>query len=141
MRYTYKEEDQELIERLKSYKLNKVDEKLIISNFLRNNNTTSLSCLLDKNEDDKDQEKFRKKYMNTIVSIIFFTITLFIIGIYSYYFLNNGLTDAFVTSEKIIFALLALLFHIVLLTIFILIFNIDIILKRNILNKLRNNLQ
>lgn len=141
MRYTYKEEDQELIERLKSYKLNKVDEKLIISNFLRNNNTTSLSCLLDKNEDDKDQEKFRKKYMNTIVSIIFFTITLFIIGIYSYYFLNNGLTDGFVTSEKIIFALLALLFHIVLLTIFILIFNIDIILKRNILNKLRNNLQ
>ena len=34
MKYIYKEDDRELIDKLKSYKLNKIDEKLIINNFL-----------------------------------------------------------------------------------------------------------
>jgi len=140
MRYIYEEKNQELIDKLKTYKLNKVDEKLIISNFLRINDTTSLKCLLDRKEDDKEQEQFRKKYLNSIITILFLIISLFIIGIYSYMFLNNGLADGLDTKEKIIFTLLALLFHVVLLTIFILTFNIDIIMKKNILNKLRNNL-
>lgn len=141
MKYIYREENQELIDKLKTYKLNKMDEKLIISNFLKTNNITSLKCLLEIKDDDKEQEKLRKKYINSIILIIFFVISLIFIGIYSYIFLNNGLVDGLNTKEKIIFALLALLFHIILLTIFILTFNIDIILKKNILNKLRNNLQ
>ncbi len=140
MKYIYKEENQELIDRLKTYKLNKLDEKLIISNFLRTNNISSLKCLLDKKEDDKEQENFRKKFIQSIILIVFFIITLLVIGIYSYLFLKNGLADGLDASQKIIFALLALLFHVVLLTIFILTFNIDIIIKKNILNKLRNNL-
>lgn len=140
MKYIYEEKNQELIDKLKNYKLNKIDEKLIINNFLITNNITSLKCLLEKKEDDKEQEKYRKKYIKNIISLIFLTVMLFVIGIYSYIFLNNGLIDGLDTKEKIIFALIALLFHIVLLTIFILTFNIDIILKKNILNKLRNNL-
>ena len=54
--------------------------------------------------------------------------------------MNTGMTDGLVTNEKIVFALLALLFHLILLTILILIISIDIILKKNILNKLRKNL-
>jgi uncharacterized membrane protein (DUF485 family) len=141
MKYIYKEENQELIDKLKTYKLNKIDEKLIISNFLKTNNITTLKCLLDKKEDDKEQEKFKKKYVKTIIAIVILTITIVFIGIFSYTFINNGLADGLDTSEKIVFALLALLFHIALLTIFILVFNIDIILKKNILNKLRNNIQ
>jgi uncharacterized membrane protein (DUF485 family) len=141
MKYIYKEENQELIDKLKTYKLNKIDEKLIISNFLKTNNITTLKCLLDKKEDDKEQEKFKKKYVKTIIAIVILTITIVFIGIFSYTFINNGLVDGLDTSEKIVFALLALLFHIALLTIFILVFNIDIILKKNILNKLRNNIQ
>lgn len=141
MKYIYREENQELIDKLKTYKLNKMDEKLIISNFLKTNNITSLKCLLERKDDDKEQEKLRKKYINSIILIIFFVISLIFIGIYSYIFLNNGIVDGLNTKEKIVFAFLALLFHIVLLTIFILTFNIDIILKKNILNKLRNNLQ
>lgn len=140
MKYIYEEKNQELIDKLKNYKLNKIDEKLIINNFLITNNITSLKCLLEKKEDDKEQEKYRKKYLKNIISLIFLIVMLFVIGIYSYIFLNNGLIDGLDTKEKIIFALIALLFHIVLLTIFILTFNIDIILKKNILNKLRNNL-
>lgn len=84
MKYIYEEKNQELIEKLKNYKLNKIDEKLIINNFLITNNITSLKCLLEKKEDDKEQEKYRKKYIKNIISLIFLTVMLFVIGIYSY---------------------------------------------------------
>lgn len=140
MKYIYNEKNKELIEKLKTYKLNKADEKQIIGNFLMVNKLTSLMCLLDKNEDDKDQEKYRHKYNRTIIAIVVLTIALVVLGVVSINFLYAGLVDGLATYEKIIFVLLALLFHIILLTILIFIINIDIILKKNILNKLRKNL-
>lgn len=140
MKYLYNEQNQELIKKLKDFKLNKQEEKQIINNFLKANKINPLKCLLDKKEADDDQSEFGKKYIKTLVYIVSLFFILLIIGIYSIQFLNNGLADGLETSEKIIFALMALVFHIVLLTIFILIFNIDIILKKNILNKLRKNL-
>ncbi|KAF0091701.1 MAG: hypothetical protein FD141_1490 [Fusobacteria bacterium] len=139
MNYIYNEDNKELIEKLKSYKLNKTEEQQIIGNFLKNNKLTSLKCLLDKKEDDKEQEKYRKKYINTIILIIFMLISLVGIGIYGYIFLTTSMDSGIEMSQKIVFALLALLFHIVLLIMLISAFNIDIILKKNILNKLRNN--
>ncbi len=139
MKYIYNEDNKELIEKLKTYKLNKTEEQQIISNFLKNNKLTSLKCLLDKLEDDNEQEKFRRKYINTIILIVIMLISLIGIGIYAYIFLTTSMENGLEVSQKIIFALLALLFHIVLLIILISIFNLDIILKKNILNKLRNN--
>lgn len=140
MKYIYNEENKELIEKLKTYKLNKLDEKKIIGNFLRKNKITSLKCLLDKKEDDKDQEKYRRKYVSTIITIVILTIAIISLGIFSINYLNTGMADGLHTNEKIAFALLALLFHVILLVILILLININIILKKNILNKLRNNL-
>lgn len=140
MKYIYNEENKELIKKLRTYKLNKVDEKQIIGNFLRNNKITSLKCLLEKKEDDQEQEKYKWKYIRTLIAIGILTVALIALGIFSFNFKNSGMADGLSTNEKIVFAFLALLFHIVLLAIFILTFNIDIILKKNILNKLRNNL-
>lgn len=140
MKYIYNEENKELIEKLETYKLNKIDEKQIIDNFLKNNKLTSLKCLLDKKEEDQEQENYKGKYIRTIIAIGILTVALIALGIFSFNYLNAGMADGLSTNEKIVFALLALLFHIVLLAIFILTFNIDIILKKNILNKLRRNL-
>lgn len=141
MKYIYNQENKELIEKLINYKLNKLDEKQLIDKFLKDNKLTALKFLFDEYEVDPDQKKFKKNYKKTIIAIVLLTLAIVTIGIYSYIFLNNGLADGLDTSEKIIFALLALLFHIVLLIILILIFNIDIILKKNILDKLRKNLK
>lgn len=140
MNYIYNQENKELIEKLNNYKLSKIEEKEVINKFLKDNDITALRCLLVENEADNQQKKYKKTYMKIIIALICLTIGIIAIGIYSYLYLNNGLADGLDTKEKIIFALLALLFHIVLLTIFILTFNIDIVLKKNILNKLRNNL-
>lgn len=140
MKYIYNEENKELIDKLRTYKLNKIDEKQIIGNFLRNNKLTSLKCLLERKEDDQEQEMYRWKYIRTLIAIGILTVVLIALGIFSFNYLNAGMADGLNTNEKIVFALLALILHIVLLAIFILTFNIDIILKRNILNKLRNNL-
>lgn len=141
MKYIYNQENKEIIEKLKTYKLNKLDEKQLIDKFLKDNKLTALKCLLEEYEVDLDQKKFKKNYIKSIISIVLTLLVAVFIAIYSYNFITIGAIDGLETSEKIIFALLALLFHIVLLTIFILIFNIDIILKKNILNKLRNNLK
>ncbi len=140
MKYIYNQENKELIDKLNKYKLNKLDEKQLIDKFLKDNKITALKCLLDTYETDILQTKFKKTYIKTIIAIILLTLAVIVIGIYSYNFLILGIADGLETNEKIKFALLALLFHIVLLAIFIFTFNIDIILKKNILNKLRNNL-
>lgn len=139
MKYIYSENNNNLLEKLKTYKLNKVDEKQLIEKFLKDNKLTSMKCLLDNYEDDPQQVKFKRKYINSMILIIFMVIALVSIGIYGYTFLTTRIDSGLVMSEKIVFGLLALLFHVVLLTILITIFNIDIILKKNLLNKLRNN--
>ena len=140
MKYKYNEKNQELIDKLKSYKLNKLDERQLITNFLKDNKTTPIGCLFNKLEEDKEQETFKNKYIKTLVLVSLLSIILVVLGLYSVTYLNTSMTDGLESAEKVIFALLALLFHIILLADFILIFKSQIILKNNIINKLRNNL-
>lgn len=140
MKYKYNEKNQELIDKLKSYKLNKPDERQLITNFLKENKITPIGCLFNKLEEDTGQETFKKKYIKTIVLVVILSIILVVLGLYSVTYLNTSMAKGLDTTEKVIFALLALLFHVILLADFILIFKSEIILKNNMINKLRNNL-
>ena len=98
MKYIYNEENKELIDKLRTYKLNKIDEKQIIGNFLRNNKLTSLKCLLERKEDDQEQEMYRWKYIRTLIAIGILTVVLIALGIFSFNYLNAGMADVLNTN-------------------------------------------
>ncbi|MDD2370471.1 MAG: hypothetical protein PHQ32_00520 [Firmicutes bacterium] len=133
MEYIYNENRQELIEKLLNYKLTKNDEKALIENFLKANNISMIKGLFSKLEQDEKQMKYKNKFIRNILLIIILTIVLGIMGFgaYYYFYLISGI------SSKVIFAVLVLVSHIVLVTDLILLFYSNIILKNNIINKMR----
>lgn len=133
MEYLYNEKRQELIGKLLNYKLTKNDEKLLIENFQKENKITRLKCLFTNFEEDEKQSLYKNKFIRNIFLIIMLTIMLIIMGIgaYYYFYLISGI------ASKVIFAILVLLFQILLVIDFTLLFYSNIILKNNIINKLR----
>lgn len=140
MKYVYNEENQELIDKLKNNRLNKTEEKQLIKKFLNVNKISKLDCLFNKYEEDTEQEGSKKIYISTMAKVAILTILLIATGLYSVIYLKTSLNGGLDTTEKVIFALLALVFHLILLADFIYIFKNEILLKNNILNKLRQNL-
>ncbi len=136
MKYIYNENRQYLIEKLMNYKLNKIDEKLLIKHFLKENKTSMLKFLYKNVDEDKQKNLYKKKYSKTILAIIILTLILVVLMFSAYNYLTTSLDNV----GKVILALMFLLFHIILLADLILLFYSEILLKNNVINKLRENL-
>lgn len=110
----------------------KEEERLLIEDFLKEKGTDRVEYLLKSDKDSPYRRKFKR---NIIVMVILSILCIISVG-YLFIYMNQAAVEGFLTTEKIITALLALLFHIALLADLILLFDSMNILKRNVLDKI-----
>jgi len=137
LKYIYDNISNEMIDKLKENKLSKNEENELKYKFLKINKMSGYSCLNHKKDSDEDTLRLRKRFVINNVKVIFLSLVLFSIIVFSILGYISFVEDGLNILEKVLLALMLFIFHIILVIDIVMIFNIQRIIDENILNKIR----